>query len=637
MLLSPMLKNIQHSVENPVIIFAQDNSQSITLGKDTAGEGRGMETRIEALINDLETDFEVRTFSFSDEVNEGLDFSMDGKQTDMSLLFDELITRFSNRNVGALIVSSDGLYNRGMNPLYASGKIKFPIYTIALGDTNVRRDLFIRKVNFNRIAFLGNTFPIEIVIGANRCRGLKSVMTVAQGGDIVFSKNIDITDDQFSETFLVQAEALNPGLQKYQIRLSAIEDEVSTMNNSAEIFIDVLDSKQKILILAAAPHPDVTAMKEAILSSYNYEVSDFVIDEFTGNVGEYNLVILHQLPGLRKVVMPLINQAKDNDIPLLYILGAGSDYPQFNTLNSGMRIVSGKVSFNEVLPVQNDEFALFTLSSDLNEAIASFPPLLAPFGEFQTLNSANILLYQQIGSLETGYPLILFNQNLEDKTGVIAGEGLWRWKMNNHLMNGNYEAFNELITKIIQFLSIDVDKSFFKVEMKNNFLENEQIEFDAEVYNQSYELINDPEVEITIENNEGDSYPYVFGKTSNAYHLNAGSFAVNSYTYLARVRVGDVVYEDEGAFTVSPLNVETINSIANHNLLYQLAEKHNGSMVTLDQMSNLPDMLNQREDIKTLSYADMRYTSLVNLFWIFILIMLLLTTEWFIRKRNGSY
>ena len=202
MLLSPLLKSVQHSVENPVIIFAQDNSQSITLGKDTVGGGAGMETRIASLIDDLEEDFEVRTFSFSDGVNEGLDLSMEGKQTDMSLLFDELITRFSNRNVGALIVSSDGLYNSGMNPLYASEKIKFPIYTIALGDTNVRRDLFIRKVNFNRIAFLGNTFPIEIVMGANQCRGLKSVLTVAQSGDMVFSKNIDITDDQFSEIFL---------------------------------------------------------------------------------------------------------------------------------------------------------------------------------------------------------------------------------------------------------------------------------------------------------------------------------------------------------------------------------------------------------------------------------------------------
>nr|NQU91497.1 hypothetical protein [Bacteroidota bacterium] len=498
-------------------------------------------------------------------------------------------------------------------------------------------DLFLRKVNFNRIAFLGNTIPIEVIIGANMCKGLKSTLMVNQGGNIVFSKNLDITANQYSETIMVEVEAKNPGLQKYQIRVNAIEDEVSRINNTQEIFIEVLDSKQKILILAAAPHPDITALKEAILSSYNYEVNDFVVDEFAGNVEEYNLVILHQLPGLRQPVLPLIEKATDNDIPLLYILGTQSAYDQFNSLNTGMRVSADNITFNEVLPVRNEEFVLFSLSPQLSDAIKAYPPLLSPFGSFQTLNSANIMLYQQIGSLVTAYPLILFNQNLEDKTGVIAGEGLWRWRLGNYLKSGNHDAFNELITKMIQFLSVDVDKSFFKIEAKNNFLENEQVEFDAEVYNQSYEMIIDPEVEITIENDAGDTYPFVFGKTPTAYHLNAGTFPVSSYKYSARVRVGDKVYDDNGEFTVSPLNVETINTIADHNLLFQIAEKHKGHMLGVDQLDQLPELLKQREDIKTITYSEKRYTSLVNLFWIFILIMVLLSSEWFIRKRNGSY
>src|ERR1700752_4096689 len=35
-LLSPLLKNISRTVEKPIIIFAQDNSESVTVGKDSS-------------------------------------------------------------------------------------------------------------------------------------------------------------------------------------------------------------------------------------------------------------------------------------------------------------------------------------------------------------------------------------------------------------------------------------------------------------------------------------------------------------------------------------------------------------------------------------------------------------------------
>jgi len=51
--------------------------------------------------------------------------------------------------------------------------------------------------------------------------------------------------------------------------------------------------------------------------------------------------------------------------------------------------------------------------------------------------------------------------------------------LQDNLKNGNHNAFDELITKIIQFLSVKVDKSFFRVVSANNFLENEPVIFDA--------------------------------------------------------------------------------------------------------------------------------------------------------------
>ncbi len=194
-----------------------------------------------------------------------------------------------------------------------------------------------------------------------------------------------------------------------------------------------------------------------------------------------------------------------------------------------------------------------------------------------------------------------------------------------------------MITKIVQYLSVRVDKSFFRVVGNNNFLENESVGFDAEVYNQSYELINEPDVEMTITNSEGNTFPFVFSKTAKSYHLNAGMLPVDNYSYEASVRVGEKIFKDAGEFTVSPLNIETVNLIADHNLLYQIAQKHDGQMLSPATMEQFPEMLKNRNDIKTITFAEKRYSELVNVFWVLLLILVLISAEWFIRKRNGSY
>ncbi|MGB4124309.1 MAG: hypothetical protein WBK40_08905, partial [Bacteroidales bacterium] len=156
-------------------------------------------------------------------------------------------------------------------------------------------------------------------------------------------------------------------------------------------------------------------------------------------------------------------------------------------------------------------------------------------------------------------------------------------------------------------------------------------------YNQSYELINTPDVEITLKNSVGDTYNFLFGKTSNAYQLNAGILPIEDYTYEATVRVGEKLYRSQGEFTVSPVNIEAINTVADHNLLYRLTSKYQGELIYPEQLSTFTKMIKARDDVRTVVYTEKKFSGLVNIFGIFIFIVALLTAEWFIRKRSGSY
>jgi hypothetical protein len=348
-------------------------------------------------------------------------------------------------------------------------------------------------------------------------------------------------------------------------------------------------------------------------------------------------VILHQMPFKGDILSGPLSGLDNPKIPVLYIIGNSSDLVQFNRLKAGIYITSGKSQSDDAQPLINNEFALFTLSDETIRIINDFPPLSCPYGDYKIANSATPLFFQKIGKVATRKPLILFNQTSEIKTGVICGEGIWRWKLNNWLQAGNHQAFNELTSKIIQYLSIKADKSFFRVKCKNRFMENEQVQFDAEVYNDSYELINNPDVHLTITDAAGKKYNYTFNKTSAAYHLNAGIFPVGDYRYSAQVKISNKVLQENGEFTVSILNAESLNLIADHSLLNALASRHKGKMIYPVQMDQLAQIIRERDDIKSVSYTQKKFSDIINLFWVFILIVTLLSIEWFLRKRGGAY
>ncbi|MBL0048451.1 MAG: hypothetical protein IPP32_10195 [Bacteroidetes bacterium] len=637
LLLSPLLKTLFREVEKPVIVIAQDNSESIVIGKDSSFYRIDYRKNLNQLIQTLSNKYEVRTYSFGENLGTSIPFSFTEKQSDISAFLNEIDTRYSNRNLGAVVICSDGLYNKGEDPVFASTSIKAPIYTVALGDTTVKKDVVLTKVRHNRMAYLGNTFPVEITADARQYKGKSVQLSITKNEETVFTQALQITSDRFTSNIPVQIKAAEKGLQRYRVKLTTLPGEVTYSNNVQDIFIEVMDGREKVLLLAAAPHPDIAALKQAIESNENYELTVAWAADFNGSFSTYNLVILHQLPSETNSNPKLISDLAKSDVPLLYILGNQSNINAFNGLSAGLSIGDNRGKANESQGMLESAFSLFTLSDETRNFIPKLPPLLTPYGNYKQNNSSTTFISQKIGTVQTTYPLILFTDVNSRKTGVIAGEGIWRWRLADFEAHHNHTIFNELINKTVQYLSVKVDKSLFRILAKNNFFENEIIQFDAEVYNDSYELITDPEVSIEIITGDNKRFPFSFTKTANAYRLSATAFPVGEYKYEARVKVGEKLLTQRGIFTVSPLVVESINTTADHQLLYNLAQQHNGAMYYPSNLEALQNKLLQREDIKPVSYSEKKLMELINLKWVFFLLLTLLSLEWFLRKRNGSY
>ena len=165
LLLAPLLKSTTTTVEKPIIIFANDNTESLPLScQSEKNKFISMKNTLSKIVTSVSKNFEVQTFSFGDKFEEGFSFDYTGKQTNIEDVFDQINDKFYNKNIGAVVLISDGIYNAGINPIYKAKNLSYPVYTIGVGDTSIYKDLSISRIQHNEIAFLKNKFPLEISI-----------------------------------------------------------------------------------------------------------------------------------------------------------------------------------------------------------------------------------------------------------------------------------------------------------------------------------------------------------------------------------------------------------------------------------------------------------------------------------------
>lgn len=633
LLLSPLIKTVTRTIEKPLIIIAQDASQSILIGKDSGFYKSEFPKKLIELQNRLSQKFDVRSFNFGKDVNNGFDFTYPQKQTDYTQLFDKISAGFDNRNLGAVVIATDGIYNSGSSMIYESEKFKVPFYSIALGDTSARKDILISKVKHNKTAFVGNSYPIEITIEAMQFTGAQTQLDVMLDSNIIYSKNININNNNFRQNIPVYIEAKTKGVQHLKLRLSTLAEELSQSNNGTDVFVEVLERKLKVLILALAPHPDIRILKDAIASSQNYDVAVNYISDYDGGAENYNLVILHQLPAAGN--KNVLSEIYKSDIPIWTIIGSQTDVATINAAQLGINITAANGKLQAVQASVDKNFSLFTWSAEMQDVIENWPPLNLPFGIYKTTADGHVALTQRVGNVFSSQPLLIFS-NINKKTAILCGEGIWRWGLKDYASKNTHALSQEFVLKTVQYLATPENKSPFKVKHKSALYENEAVVFDAELLNQAGEMININDVKLELTGNE-KTYNYTLSKTNKAYTLQAGFFPVGSYKVKATTFLGDKNYTYNGAFTIAPLQAELSVSIANHNMLHTLATRSGGGTVYPSNLDSIATWIEARPEITSTAYMHKELKDLINEKWVFVLLIMLLSVEWFTRKYAGAY
>jgi hypothetical protein len=639
LLINPLIKTLNHSIIKPKVVLILDNSKSIAFaGKSALDE---LLNGVSALKNEIANkgfDFEVKLLN-DEKVENIKDIKFSLNKTNLTSVLIDLKNTYEGQNLSDVILVSDGIINEGVSPSFQ--KYPFNIHTVGIGDTTLKKDLLISAIAANKLAYLGNDFTVNVDVSSYLLSGKASIVTIKSGsGKVLALKNINIKKNDDFQSIAFELPADKVGKQRFIVEVKPVEGEYSTKNNIKDFVVDVVNGKEKILLLAYAPHPDIKALKALIEKNDLFDLQVHLLQSLEPDlIGKdpFDILILHQVPDAYANSTKIVSRLLAKKKPTLFILGSKTYIPTFNKLQNVMSINAQLGKFDKTTAKLNSAFQRFTLPDNAMGVIEKLPPVSVPFGEYQLYPGTEVLMSQNIGNINTGRPLLAMNLSGDVNKAVFVGEGIWQWRLDEFAMNENQNVIDNLLVRTLQLMSIKEDKSKLRVyPVVEIFNVDQKIGFEAEVYNSLFERIYDQNINLKIKDEKGIEKGFDFKISKESSRFQLSNLPVGIYTYTASSVVLGKTENASGQFVVSQLDNEAENTVADFGLLKALSNENNGDYVSYKNLIELRKSLETKGLVnKVVSVEELK--DFINLQWMLALIVLIASVEWALRKYFGGY
>ena len=621
--INPTIEKTEITNIKPVLSVLVDNSKSTSFFKEDKNVADLLQVIDENGKLNKKFDIQKFTFGTSLQILDSLSFN-DG-QTNIS---DGIlgVQNLQEDKISPIILISDG--NQTIGQDYEFINNKQPIYPVVIGDTTTYVDVKITQLNVNKYSYIKNKFPVEVILNYEGREKVNTQFSIFNEGKSVFRKNVSFSSDKKSATILANLTSTKEGLQYYTASISKINNEKNIKNNSKSFSVEVIDEQTKVLILTSVLHPDLGAFKKSIESNKQRSVAIFTIDKFTQQLEDYQLVILYQPNNSFNSVFSKI---KENNSNYLLVSGAHTDWNFINQKTLGFR----KNAINQTEnygAIYNDAFLTF-LQEDIG--FNNYPPLLDKFGEVSITKEHQVLLSQNINGVQTQQPLVATFDVNNQKSAILLGEGIWKWRAASFLNSNSFEDFDKFTGNLVQFLASNKKRNRLEVNSESLYPANSTINISAFYTDKNYQFDARASLEISITNTETNEVLKVpFSLINNSYQTEIENLASGDYTY--KVSVSGQNINKYGRFKITDYEVEEQFTNANVNKLQKLADKTGGKLFYTNQIDTITKELLEDESFYTVQKSTTKQENLIDWRWILFIVIGLFTVEWFIRKYHGK-
>ncbi|MCX7862643.1 MAG: VWA domain-containing protein [Bacteroidales bacterium] len=639
LILSPFIRWYKTEIKKPLIVIAIDQSQSISIHQNFHTQRKQIHNFIQSISQIFPEKFNIKILSFGTLVRPFDTLQFIDKRTNISEIIQYVQSQYEFDNLSALILFSDGNFNSGINPLYLSKPISFPIYSILLGDTTIKKDIYIDKILYNPNQFAGINIKIQVQVKAFLLAGNQASIKLLKNKEIIEQKQLNITSSNYFSTITFTDYAEKSGTYTYEVQIDTLPGELLRDNNKKTAIVHVSNQKQNIAIVTTFPHPDVGALFTALETNPAWKIQILNPEKALDSIDIWNAIILYQLPTFQHNASQLFKKISEKQIPVLNIIGSQTQLNLLSTWFPYTLISQSKSGqFEDAFVHWDNTDNILNITQDIKETFEQFPPLLVPFGDYKIPENSQIVLFQKIKQIKTTKPIVVTSEwQSGNKCILLYGEGIFRWRMSEYYLKQQHTYFTTFFNKLMLYLISKQRKERFIVLHKPIYNEGENILIEAELYNKMYEPISDAEISFSIRSKErSDQYSFYFEKNRPFYILNIRSLPSGEYVWMAQTKYGGEQFSRKGTFLIQPHNVELQDYVSNHNLLKQLSLRTNGKVIPIDSLQFLPLIIEQNPTIVPVSDVEETFTSLINLNWLLLPLVILLAIEWFLRRFFGS-
>ena len=633
LLLNPLLRYFRENILPPATVILVDNSRSVQLAT-RPDSLLAFRKNLMLLKEKLEkTGSQVFLEDLNTAAGNPDSIRFRNESSNLEAAVRRIRESFEGQNLNQIILASDGIINQGSDLQDLSPA--FRMHCIGLGNPRQSKDLKIKEIRFNKTAYLGNQFPISVEAAGSGLRSGLVAVSLSENGRLLEKRQISLSPVGLANTvFMVKAD--KKGMHEYRIELDAQEGEITLENNKRVVFVEVATSRQKVLLLASCPHPDLKAIRSALESLDQIELQTCVggLDAFRSE--PFNLVILHQLPDKSGTFNQQVSRILEGSGTAVWLIStAFTDFSRLRTAAAAWLNVQGGGGQVEESGNQFDEnFQGFQYGEEDRKVLSALPPVKTPGASYSWKGASETIIRQMIGRVATPTAMFSVQNGANARRAIFWGDGLWLWRLNNYARNENTVAVDQLIQKtVLLLLSQSRKKPLLVNGNSDEYAESEIPSFRIETFNELMEPVYDQKVRFSISGTSGKSGDYQFVTSRGNPVFKTQSLPPGAYHYTASCRIDGKEVSEEGNFIIRAFDLETRDLTANHALLQGLSRKGKGlftgisGMLQLASASEVPAPL-----IEFTEWNE----NLLGLKTLLAILLGLLCLEWFLRKYSGS-
>ena len=152
------------------------------------------------------------------------------------------------------VIVTDGAHNVGRDPREAAAALAgLPFAIVPIGDSRLRRDLFLHHVQYPKSLIHKDVLSIDAKITAHDCEGEKVRVELVSGETVIKHKTVTIRTEMEDHRVNLRWKPAQIGVHELQLRVVPVDDEFTEENNSEALKVQVVDDEMRVFIADDLP------------------------------------------------------------------------------------------------------------------------------------------------------------------------------------------------------------------------------------------------------------------------------------------------------------------------------------------------------------------------------------------------